>query len=52
MIGKVTVWQMSEEERLEYIAKHPIVPLEKQSGTSFSNIFTLTNKKNPAGNKK
>jgi DNA invertase Pin-like site-specific DNA recombinase len=25
-IGKVTVWQMTEEERLAYIAKHPIVP--------------------------
>ncbi|SDM18127.1 hypothetical protein [Bacillus sp. OK048] len=25
-IGKVTVWYMTEEERLAYVAKHPIVP--------------------------
>lgn len=37
-IGKVTVWYMTEEERLAYIAKHPIVPIEKPSGQSFSNI--------------
>ena len=28
-IGKVTVWYMTEEERLAYIKKHPIVPTEK-----------------------
>ncbi|MGG3571072.1 hypothetical protein ABES80_01030 [Bacillus gobiensis] len=27
--GKVKVWKMSEEERLAYIAKHPIIPEEK-----------------------
>jgi DNA-binding IclR family transcriptional regulator len=32
-IGKVTVWQMTEDERLAYIAKHPIIPT---GGTNFS----------------
>lgn len=36
MHGKVTVWQMTEEERLAYIAKHPIVPTETPKGTAFS----------------
>ena len=31
-LGKVTVWKMTEEERLAYIAKHPIIPTEKPSG--------------------
>lgn len=35
MIGKVTVWYMTEEERLAYIAKHPIVPSEQPSGPVF-----------------
>jgi hypothetical protein len=34
-IGKVTVWQMTEEERLAYIEKHPIKPNE-QSEAKFS----------------
>ena len=29
---------MSEEERLAYIAKHPIVPVENISGAKFNNI--------------
>jgi DNA invertase Pin-like site-specific DNA recombinase len=39
-IGKVTVWQMTEEERLAYIAKHPIVPTEKPKGVAFSDIHS------------
>ncbi len=35
MIGEVTVWYMTEEERLAYIEKHPIKPTEKPKGTSF-----------------
>ncbi|WP_253620684.1 hypothetical protein [Bacillus amyloliquefaciens] len=27
--GEVTTWVMSEEERLEYIKKHPIISTEK-----------------------
>ncbi|MGG3572844.1 hypothetical protein ABES80_10215 [Bacillus gobiensis] len=27
--GEVVTWKMSEEERLAYIAKHPIIPEEK-----------------------
>lgn len=27
--GEVTVWKMSEEDRLAYIAKHPIKQTEK-----------------------
>jgi YesN/AraC family two-component response regulator len=35
-IGKVTVRHMSEEERLAYIEKHPIVPTKQPSETKFS----------------
>jgi hypothetical protein len=35
MLGKVTVWQMTEEERLAYIAKHPIKPSELPKGVKF-----------------
>lgn len=28
-IGKVEVWQMTEEERLAYIEKHPVKPVQK-----------------------
>lgn len=34
MIGKVTVWQMTEEERLAYIKKHPIQPQKKPKRSS------------------
>lgn len=30
MLSKVTEWKMTEEERLAYIAKHPIKPREKE----------------------
>lgn len=36
MWGEVTTYQMSEEERLAYIEKHPIVPAEKAKSTNFS----------------
>jgi len=28
--GKVTVWKMTEEQRLEYIRKHPIRPYKRE----------------------
>lgn len=39
MIGKVTVWKMTEEERLAYIEKHPIVPYEG-TGQTFARTFS------------
>lgn len=36
MNGKVTVWQMTEEQRLEYVKKHPIIPRKKPSGSSYA----------------
>jgi transposase len=35
MLGKVTEWKMTEEERLAYIAKHPIKPSDKPQGVTF-----------------
>jgi hypothetical protein len=35
-MGKVTVWQMSEEERLAYIEKHPIVRTKKDRAVNFT----------------
>jgi hypothetical protein len=29
-MGQVTVWKMTEEERLAYIEKHPITPKKKR----------------------
>ncbi|QOS92937.1 hypothetical protein [Peribacillus sp. JNUCC41] len=40
-MDEVKVWFMTEEERLAYIEKHPIVPLTEKpnkSGAAFSNI--------------
>lgn len=40
-MSKVTVWFMTEKERLAYIEKHPIVPSKEKrnkSGAAFSNI--------------
>lgn len=42
--GEVIVWQMTEEERLAYIAKHPIVPTEKPRAGQFSNIHEMKRK--------
>lgn len=42
-VGKVKVWYMTEEERQEYIKKHPIVPMKKvkkKGEEAFSNIHT------------
>lgn len=38
MVGKVTVWQMTEEERLAYIEKHPIKPMKRPKGTSYLSL--------------
>lgn len=35
-MGKVTVWYMTEEERLAYIEKHPIIKHDKPSGSNFA----------------
>lgn len=40
-LGKVHVWKMTEKERLAYIEKHPIIPTERPSGGTFSNINTM-----------
>lgn len=40
-MSEVTVWFMTEEERLAYIEKHPIVPSTEKTNKSesaFSNI--------------
>jgi hypothetical protein len=46
MLGKVHKLTMTEEERLAYIAKHPIKPLEKtrEKEDSFANIYDMTRK--------
>lgn len=36
MIGKVEVWQMTEEEILAYINKHPIRPIKRPNGSTFA----------------
>jgi hypothetical protein len=35
VLGIVTVWYMTEEERLAYIAKHPINETSKPKGVNF-----------------
>ncbi|KON86597.1 hypothetical protein AF332_07040 [Sporosarcina globispora] len=40
-LGEVTEWKMTEEERLAYIAKHPIRPTKKavkKANSAFANI--------------
>lgn len=40
-MSQVTVWHMTEEERLAYIKKHPIKPTaksKKKGDSAFSNI--------------
>lgn len=41
MSGEVKVWYMTEEERLAYIRKHPIVPTEKPRGSSYSGVYDI-----------
>lgn len=48
-MGRVRVWYMTEEERLAYIAKHPINPdyaeLEKRRNpAAFADIHDMTRK--------
>ncbi|MGW6382294.1 hypothetical protein [Peribacillus butanolivorans] len=53
-MSKVSVWVMTEEERLAYIKKYPIVPMEKpRKSGSFTNIHTYGNrrKKSKGGEK-
>lgn len=38
MHGEVKVWYMTEEERLAYIKKHPIIPTKKKKEKAFSDI--------------
>lgn len=35
-MGQVTVWKMTEEERLSYIEKHPIKPTKKERPVNFT----------------
>ncbi|WEA47324.1 hypothetical protein [Priestia aryabhattai] len=37
-MSEVKVWYMTEEERLEYIKKNPIVPRPLKKGDSFKDI--------------
>jgi hypothetical protein len=34
-MGQVTVWKMTEEERLAYIEKYPIIPTKKERAINF-----------------
>lgn len=38
MIGKVTEWKMTEEERLEYIRKHPTKKANKKRSSTIDTI--------------
>lgn len=41
--GEVHTWFMTEEERLAYIKKHPILATEKPKGSTFVNTsFEMT----------
>lgn len=51
MHGKLKTWQMTEDERLAYIEKHPIVPTEIPTGTAFSKDFGEERRKNLEKNK-
>lgn len=47
-MSEVKIWYMTEEERLAYIKKHPIVPSEEQpnkSGAAFSDIHAYGQRK-------
>lgn len=49
MHGKVKVWYMSEEERLAYIEKYPIIPIEKPK-SAFTDIYTYGNRRKKVKN--
>jgi len=39
-MSDVKIWYMTEEERLAYIAKHPIVPRPREKGDTFADIYS------------
>lgn len=39
--GEVHTWFMTEEERLAYIKKHPIVQTEKPKGSTYANVYDI-----------
>jgi hypothetical protein len=45
--GEVKKWQMTEEERLAYIEKHPIIKPQKSKvkGYTFANIHEMKKRK-------
>lgn len=51
MHGEVVTWFMTEEERLAYIAKHPIVPTEMPKGVAYSKYLGDERRKNLERNK-
>lgn len=38
-MSKVTVWYMTEEERLSYIKKHPIIKTKKERPINFDTDY-------------
>jgi hypothetical protein len=38
-VGQVTVWKMTEEERLAYIEKHPIKSTKKERPVTFATDY-------------
>lgn len=44
-MGEVKVWYMTEEERLEYIKKHPIRPTKPPKGISYVEVNDEMTKK-------
>lgn len=46
MIGQVKTWYMTEEQRLAYIAEHPIVPTDKPNGSTFESVYTINMNQN------
>jgi hypothetical protein len=51
MIGKVTEWKMTEEERQAYIKKHPIKPTKKPTGSTFGETMDRSKNWNWRGKK-
>jgi hypothetical protein len=39
-MSDVKVWFMTEEERLAYIKKNPIIPRKREKGDSFADIYS------------
>lgn len=38
-MGQVTTWRMTEEQRLEYIKKHPVVRTKKERPVNFTTDY-------------